>query len=328
MLQRREFVLAIGAAATAPAGALSPSEGSKKSYRIGLLHSESASAIPSRIQALRDGLRDFGYVEGRNLVIEFRWAEGDDRRLPVLAADLVRLNVDVIVTTATQPVLVAKQATVSIPIVFATVGDAVATGVVASLAHPGGNATGSTFFSPEIMAKRLELSKRVIPRLARAAVLLHPDSTLGTAVLSAMRPTASALGIEIQRFDARDAGELEATFAAMSREGMQAMVMLDHPRFIAHRKQIAELALARRIAAIGYDELAESGGLFGYGVNFSDLWRRVAYFVDRIFKGARPDQLPVEQATKFDFVVNARTARALGMLIPNSILVSADRVIE
>jgi len=328
MLQRRQFALALSAVAVAPARALSPAGGSKKSHRIGLLHLESASAIAPRIQALRDGLSDFGYVEGRNVVIEFRWAEGDDRRLPALAADLVRLNVDVIVTTATQSVLVAKQATTSIPIVFATVGDAVATGVVASLAHPGGNATGSTFFSPEIMAKRLELSKRVIPGLTRAGVLLTPDSDLGTVVLSAMRATANALGLEIQRFDVRDAGELETTFAAMTHQGMQALVMHDHPRFIAHRKQIAELALARRIAAIGYDELAESGGLFGYGVNFSDLWRRVAYFVDRIFKGAHPDQLPVEQATKFDFAVNARTARILGIVIPSSILISADRVFE
>jgi len=328
VFRRRQVVLALGAGAVAPATALPTSETSKKVYRIGLLHSESASAVASRIQALRAGLSDFGYLEGRNLVIEFRWAEGDDQRLPALAAELVRLNVDVIVTTATQPVLVAKRATASIPIVFANVGDAVATGVVASLAHPGGNATGSTFFSPEIMAKRLELSKRVIPGVARVAVLLNPDSSLGIAIMSAMGPTANALALEIRRFDARGLGELEDAFAAMGRQGMQAVIMHDHPRFIANRKQIAELAIGRRLAAIGYDELAESGGLFGYWVNFSDLWRRAAYFVDRIFKGARPDQLPVEQATKFDFTVNARTARTLGIIIPGSILVSADRVID
>jgi putative ABC transport system substrate-binding protein len=328
VIKRRHIVLTLGAGAVHPAKALSPLETSKSVFRIGLLHSESASGVAARIQALKEGLRDFGYLEGKNLVIEFRWAEGEDERLPSLAAELVRLKVDVIVTTATQPVLVAKQATASIPIVFANVGDAVATGVVASLAHPGGNATGSTFFSPEIMAKRLELSKRVIPGLARVAVLLNPDSTLGEAVMSAMGATATALALEIRRFDVRSPGELEVTFAEMSRRGMEAVIMHDHPRLITNRKRIAELAIRQRLAAIGYDELAESGGLFGYGVNFSELWRRAAYFVDRIFKGARPDDLPVEQAAKFDFAVNARTARTLGIVVPASILVSADRVIE
>ena len=328
VFRRRPILFALGALAAAPAVSLTPSGTSKKEYRIGLLHSESALAVPHRIQALKEGLREFGYVEGRNLAIEFRWAEGQDQRLPSLAAELVRLNVDVIVTTATQPTLVAKQATQSIPIVFANVGDAVATGVVESLAHPGGNATGSTFFSPEIMAKRLELSKRVIPGLGRVAVLLNPDSTLGTAVMSAMGPIANALSVEIRRFDARSPAELDEAVPAMSRQGMQAVIMHDHPRFIANRQRIATLAIGEHLAAIGYDELAESGGLFGYGVNFTDLWRRAAYFVDRIFKGARPDQLPVEQATRFDFAINARTARTLGISIPTSVLVSADRVLE
>jgi putative ABC transport system substrate-binding protein len=299
-----------------------------KPHVIGLLHSESLAAIPQRIAALRRGLGEFGYVEGRNAAIEFRWAEGHEDRLQALAAELVRLPVDVIVTTATEPVLAAKHATSTVPIVFATVGDAVATGVVSSLARPGGNATGSTFFNPELMAKRLELAKRALAHVERIGVLLNPDSPLNTPILEAMERTARSLQVALHRFDVSSADQLEDTFASMARQGVQAMVMHDHPRFIASRKIIAALSLRQSIAAVGYGELVDEGGLLGYGVDFTALWHRAAYFVDRIFRGARPEELPVEQATRFDLAINLKTARQLGLAIPASVIVGADRVIE
>lgn len=296
--------------------------------RIGLLHSESAQAIPERLEALRGGLRDLGYVEGRNLTIEYRWAEGSNQRLAGLASDLVRLGVEVIVTTATEAVLAAKRATSVVPIVFATVGDAVATGVVESLAHPGGNATGSTFFSPELMAKRLEIARRIVPALERVGVLLNPDSTLDDPILESMQRTAALLQLTVQRFDVRESGQLTGAFTDMVRQRMQAVVVHDHPRFIASRQAIAALSVRTSVPAIGYDELADAGGLVGYGANFTELWRRAAYFVDKILRGTRPNELPVEQASKFDFIVNLKTARQLGIRIPDSVLVMADRLIQ
>ena len=273
-------------------------------------------------------MAELGYVEGRNLVIEFRWAEGRDERLPELAADLVRLKVDVMVTTATAPVLAAKHATTTIPIVFTTVGDAVATGVVASLARPGGNATGSTFFSPELMAKRLELAKEAMPRITRVAVLVNPDSPLAVPILKAMEVTAKSEGVNVHRFDASNIGDLNDAFAAMAQQRIDAVIVHDHPRFIVNRKSIADLATRQRLPAMGHGEFAEAGGLIGYGVNFDQLFYRAAYFIDKIVKGTDPRDLPVEQTTKFEFIINMKTAKALDIKIPNSILVRADRVIE
>jgi putative ABC transport system substrate-binding protein len=328
VVTRRRFVLGLGAGALAPVLALSQPESSRRVYRIGLLHSESESLVAARLEALREGLRDFGYVEGKNIAIDFRWAEGKEERLPALASELVRLKVDVIVTTATEPVLAAKRATASIPIVFATVGDAVATGVVASLARPGGNATGSTFFSPELMAKRLELAKGVVPKIARVGVLLNPDTPLNGPIMEAMNATATSLGVMVLKFDARDPRDLDVAFGAMVQQRVDAVIMHDHPRFIANRRTIADLAVRQRLPAVGYGEFVEAGGLIGYGVNFSELWRRAAYFVDKIFKGAKPTDLPIEQATKFDLTINTKTAKQLGVAIPSSILVRADKVIE
>jgi putative ABC transport system substrate-binding protein len=322
------MVLALGAGALAPLASFSQEQPAKKVYRIGFLHSESASLLASRVEALRQGLRDRGYVEGKNIAIEFRWAEGRDERLPELAGELVRLNVDVIVTTATEPVLAAKRATATIPIVFATVGDAVATGVVASLARPGGNATGSTFFSPELMAKRLELAKEAMPHIARVAVLVNPDSPLTGPILQAMEVPAKFEKVTVFRFEAHGLSEVNDAFAAMVQRGIDAVIVGDHPRFIVNRRAIADLAARQRLPAIGYGEFAEAGGLIGYGVNFDELFRRAAYFVDKILKGTKPADLPVEQTTKFEFLVNMKTAKALDIKLPSSILVRADRVIS
>ena len=328
MITRRRIALAVGAAALAPLVSFPQQRPTKNTYRIGFLHSESAALIASRVGALRKGLAELGYVEGRNIVIEFRWAEGKDERLPELAAELVRLNVDVIVTTATGPVLAAKSATATIPIVFATVGDAVATGVVASLARPGGNATGSTFFSPELMAKRLELAKEARPQITRVAVLVNPDSPLTAAILKAMEVTAKSERVDLHRFDASSLGELNDAFAAMAQQRIDAVIVADHPRLIVNRRSIADLAKRQRLPAMGYGEFADAGGLIGYGVNFDELFYRAAYFVDKVFKGADPTNLPVEQTTRFELVINVKTAKALDINIPRSLLVRADRVIE
>ncbi len=328
MVTRRRLILALGATTLAPGTVCSQQLPAKRVYRIGFLYSESASAVPSRLEALRGGLRDLGYVEGRNIAIEFRWAEGKDERLPDLAAELVRLKVDVIVTTATEPVLAAKRATSTIPIIFATVGDAVATGIVTSLPRPGGNVTGSTFFSPELMAKRLELAKEIMPRITRVAVLVNPDSSLDGPIFQAMEATAKPENVNLRRFDARNLAELTDAFAAMAQQRMDAVIVHEHPRFIANRKAIVEFAARQRLPAIGYGEFAEAGALIGYGVNFDELFRRAAYFVDKILKGAQPGDLPVERATKFELLINTKTAKTLDIKIPQSILVRVDRVIE
>ena len=327
MTTRRQIVLALGASALTPFACFAQSQPSKVA-RIGFLGSESASSFASRIEALRAGLRELGYAEGRNIVIEPRWAEGKNERLPELAAELVGLKVDVIVTHATPPTLAAKRATMTIPIVVATVGDAVALGIVASLARPGGNVTGSTYFQPELMAKRIELLKNAIPRISQVAVLLNPDNPVDGPILQAMEVTARSLKVGLHRFDARGPDEFDGIFAAIAKQRMDAVVVHEDPRFVVSAKRIADLAAKQRLASIGFIELAEAGGLLAYGVNFFALYRRAAYFVDRILKGTKPADLPVEQASMFELVVNLKAAKALGIKIPNSILTRASKVIQ
>jgi putative tryptophan/tyrosine transport system substrate-binding protein len=276
---------------------------------------------------LQAGLRDLGYAEGRNLQIEFRFAEGDMERLPNLAVDLVGLNVDVIVTYATG-VFAAKHATRTIPIVMATAGDVVALGIVASLAHPGGNITGLTFFLPELMAKRLALLKEVVPSMTRAGVLLLRNNPSTGNVLEAMESTASALQVELQPAEVLGPGELESAFSAWDDKQVGGIVMIDHEQVLALANTIAVLTKKYGIPSIGPLELPARGGLMGYGVNFPDMFRRAATFVDKILKGAKPGDIPVEQATKFKFVLNPKAARALGLEISPQLLARADEVIE
>ena len=298
-------------------------------HRIGFLGPTSAAGIARRLDALRAGLRDFGYIEGKNLVIEFRWAEGKYDRLPELAAELVRLNVELIVTSSTPGVLAAKQATTAIPIVIAEQGDAVATGIVTSLARPGGNITGSNFFSPELQAKRLELLKEVLPQIKRIGFLANPDTTvMAQRAFKVMSVTAQSLKVELQAFDVRGPQEFESVFAEMAKRRVAAFNCQDEPMLTANAASVASIALRHRIAAIGSPEFAEAGGLMAYGVDRSAMYRRAAYFVDKILKGAKPGDIPIEQPTRFEFVVNMKTAKALGIKIPQSILVQAKKVIE
>lgn len=328
MNDRRKIVIALCAGAGAlalPLRAFAQQQG--KLWRIGLLGMTSIEGFPRQVEALRAGLRELGYVEGKNLVIEFRWAEGKYDRLPALAAELVGLNVDLIVTHTTAT-LVAKQASATIPIVMATDTDPVGSGLVASLARPGGNVTGSAYFYPELNAKRLELLKELYPRIRRVAVLLNSGSARYAPVLQAMEVAAASLKIELQQFGVRSPDEFENAFAAMSKRRVEAVAILEEPMVYSNVDALSRLAMKNRIPATGFVEVAETGGLIGYGVNFPVLWHRAAYFVDRILKGTKPADLPVEQPTNFEMVINMKTARALGVRIPLSLRVRADRVIE
>ena len=327
MNNRRKLVIALGASAlTAPFGSFAQQQG--KVWRIGLLSSENPSSYKTRIEALRAGLRDFGYEEGKNLVIEFRWAEGKIDRLPELAAELVRLNVDVLVTHAVAPTRAAKQATATIPIVMAVSADPVATGIVASLARPGGNITGSTYFSNELAAKRIELLKDALPRITQVAVLTDPDNPSSKMNLQAMGTTARSVKVMLHEFAVRGPHEFESAFAAMIKKRVGAVAVPELAMLLAHPKSIVDLATKHRLPLIGNTELADAGGAIGYGANLLELWRRAGFFVDKIVKGAKPGVIPVEQPTRIDLVINMKTAKALGIKFPQTFLQRAERLIE
>jgi ABC-type uncharacterized transport system substrate-binding protein len=325
--KRREFITLLGGAAAWPfvARAQQPD----RIARVGYLRLSATARIQLFDDAFREGLRDLGYVEGRNIRIEYRSSEGDEDRLFALAKELIALNVDVIVTYATG-VPAARHASSTIPIVMATYNDAVAVGLVASLAHPGGNVTGSTFFAPELMAKRIELLKEIVPSMSRAGVLLlRRDDTAATVkTVEVMVATAKALGMELHPIEVREPGEYADAFSAWSDRRIDALVVLDHAQFITNAEVITALAAQYRFPSIGPLELPTAGGLMGYGVNFAVMFRRAAAFVDKILKGAKPSEIPVEQATQFRSVINLKTAKALGLDMPTSLLLRADEVIE
>jgi putative ABC transport system substrate-binding protein len=328
MNKRRKLILALGARAYGPFASFAQ-QPPAKFYRIGFLGATSAAGMESRLEAFRAGMRDLGYVEGKNLMIEFRWAEGKYDRLPALAAELVRLNVELIVTGSTPGVRAAKQATTTIPIVIGAVGDALAASLVASLARPGGNVTGSTFFQPELAAKRIELLKEVKPQVAEVAFLMNLDNAGSTPPsLRPMEVTAKALKVGLQPFPVRESNDFDSAFAAMAKKRIDAVVINEDPMLVSNMKAIADLALKWRLLSAGSNEFPQAGGLLGYSPNVPELYRRAATFADKIFKGAKPADLPVEQPTRFEMVVNMKTAKALQLKIPNSILVRAEKVIE
>jgi putative tryptophan/tyrosine transport system substrate-binding protein len=276
-----------------------------------------------RVQGFRSGLRELGYVEGTNVIIEYRWADDKYERLPELAAELVRSNVDVIVTVGTPASLAAKRATATIPIVVASIGDPLR--VVASLARPGGNITGSGFFSPELFAKRIELLKELMPQLTRMATLFNPGAP---GDVKTMETTAQSLKVELQQFPVRAPSEFENAFERMEQGRLQAVNIDDDQMLTANIGAIAALATKRRLVSVGNKEFAQAGGLMGYGVVFPAIYRRAAVFVDKILKGAKPADIPFEQATKFEFILNLKAAKALGLDVPPIMLVRADEVIE
>ena len=325
MMKRREFITLLGGAAMSPLAAGGQQIG--RSYRIGFLGGADPVGYAAQIQALTFGLRDYGYVEGTNFAIEYRWAEGHYDRLPALAAELIDLKVGVIITQGTPAALAAKQATTMIPIVMAIVGNPVETGIVASFARPGGNITGSSFFWPELNAKRLELMKLLNPGLARAGVLVNPDNPGMASILSAMEETARASHVILQPMNVRLLDELEAAIGRAKGQ-IDALTVVDDGLFVANARHIAELAITNRLPSIGFREYCEAGGMVAYGVDFPHIWRRAAVFVDKILKGAKAADLPVEQATRFEFIINLKTAKVLGFDVPPVLSARADQVIE
>ena len=326
---RRDFLIAGGAGICLLAGPpASFAQASARIRRIGFLGTGNAAGMADWVGALLGGLRELGYVEGRNLSIEYRWADGRYERAPELAAELVRLNVEVLVTHGTPGTRAAKGATATIPIVMATAGDAILSGLVASLARPGGNITGSTFFNPELAAKRLELVGEALPRVTRVAALVNPGNPGMGAVRQAMEPTAKSLKLELQSIEVRAPADFEKAFKTMANRHVGAVVILEDGMINANLQAIAALAAGLRLPSIGMTELAQAGGLMAYGVNFSEMYRRAAVFVDKILRGAKPGDLPIERATKFETVLNQKAARAMGITFPRSVLVRADRMIE
>ena len=327
-IPRRQFLAATGAFLAAPR-TIPAQTPAATMPRIGFLGAANPTAWASRLDAFRAGLRDLGYVEGGNIVIEYRFAEGRYDRLPALAAELVQLKVDVIVTHAVPGALAAKQATANnpIPVVMTNVGDALGAGIVASLARPGGNITGDTFLVTELAAKRLEVLKDAVPRLRRVAVLANPDNALTGLSHQAMEVAAKGLNVVLLSFHARGPDDLEGAFAGMAKESVDAVTIIEDAVLIPSFGKIAELAVRRRLPSISFVEYADAGGLFGYGANYLALYRRAAFFVDKILKGARPADIPVERPTTFEFVINMKTARALGFTVSPATRSRADREI-
>jgi putative ABC transport system substrate-binding protein len=301
-----------------------------KVYRIGYLSTPTRESVARGVDAFLRRLRELGWVEGRNLVIEYRWAEGKVERLPELAADLVRLKVDVIVAPAGSAALAAKNATSSIPIVMIFPNDPVEMGLVASLSRPGGNITGTTFTtSSEIFGKQLQILKEAIPGVSRVAVLRNPVDPSFARQVGELEAAARSLNVRLQHLGAQGPEEFDGAFAAMARDRAQALLVIATSTFLVHRSRLAELAVKARLPTMNsFREQVEAGGLMAYAVNMADFVGHAAEYVDKILKGAKPGDLPVEQPTRFELVINLKTAKALGITIAQAVLLRADEVIE
>jgi putative tryptophan/tyrosine transport system substrate-binding protein len=321
--QRRRFLVAAGALLAAPLAGAQPAG---KAPKVAYLSASSAS----QVEAFRQGLRELGYVEGRNILIEYRWADGRFDRLPALAAELVRLGANVIVAANTPAALAAKNATRTIPIILVTSGDPVGSGLVASLARPGGNVTGLSLMPTlAIAGKQLELLKEAFPTLTHVAVLANPANPPTAGLLKEVELAARSLGLRLRVVQVRESKEFGDAFDTMKRERVAALMVIADPLVSVNRDRIVAFAATNRLPAIyPYRTFVDAGGLMSYGADVADLTRRAATYVDRILKGAKPAELPIEQPTKFELVVNLKTARAIGLTIPQSLMLRADRVLE
>jgi putative ABC transport system substrate-binding protein len=301
-----------------------------KVYRIGYIQAAVPNEMEHLTNALEEGLRELGYVDGRNIVYERRFASGKQERLPDLAAELVRLNVDIIVTGSNPAIAAVKQATAKIPVVMATSRDPVGSGFIASMARPGGNITGLTGDpTPEVQGKRVELLKEAVPSASRVALLWNPLPPGAETYRNVVENAARRLRVSLHSVEARGRNEFEGAFAAMARERVDGLVVLPDPMFYTARTQIVLLATKHRLPAVYHArEFVEIGGLMSYGVSLADQFRRAAFYVDKILKGAKPAELAVEQATRFELAINLKTAKALGLTIPRSTLMQADHIIE
>ena len=326
-MRRRELIFLLGGAAIAwPLTARAQQAG--KVYRIGFL-GDSPAVNPDLTEAFLQGLRDLGYAEGRNIAIEYRWAEGKPERMRELAEELVRLKVDVIITASSIYVEAAKRATSTIPIVFMAHADPVGTGHVTSLARPGGNITGFSVMLTEATVKLLELFKQAVPGLARVAVIFDPAAPSHGPILKAVEAAGPLMGLQVQPVAVHSATEFDSAFLAIVQGRADAVLVLTTPLFIAGAQRLAELSLTHKLPSVfGPKDGVEAGGLMSYWPNTVDSWRRGAIYVDKILKGAKPADLPVQQPTKFELVINLKTAKVLGLTIPPVILVRADEVIE
>jgi putative ABC transport system substrate-binding protein len=325
-MRRRDFITLLGGAAAA--WPLAARAQQAKGATIGLLGTGTPAAQSQWTAAFVQRMRELGWVEGRNLAIEYRWAEGRTERLAELANDLVRLKVDVVVTHNTPGPLAAKQATSTIPIVFATAGDPVGTGIVAGLARPGGNVTGLSSQTPDVAGKRIELLREVVPDLHRLAVLADTDNPFVKLDVSQLQQAGAKLGVEVATFEMRRGEDIAPAFEALKGRA-QAVYVPATPAAMVNRVRINTLALAAHVpTTLGVREYVEAGGLMSYGPNWPHTWARAADLVDKVLRGAKPGNIPVEQPTKFDFVINLTTAKALGLTVPDKLLALADEVIE
>ena len=302
---------------------------SAKIHRIGFLSPASPSSLAPRVEAFRQGLRELGYRENQNIIIEYRWGEGTDQRLTGLAAELARLNVGILMVHGVLAAQAARKASNRIPIVCFACGDVIGTGLVGSLARPDGNITGITVIAPEVSGKRLQLLREAVPGLIRVAVLWNSGNPVSIPELKETEMAARSLGLQIQSLGVANADGFQSAFSSMATARAEALIVLSDAMFFGRRKQIADLAATHRLPAISWTgEFARAGSLMGYGPDVYAIARRAAYYVDRILKGAKPADLPIEQPTKFEFVVNLKTARALGLTIPQSLMLRADDVIQ
>jgi putative ABC transport system substrate-binding protein len=327
-MKRREFITLLGGAAVAwPL--VAHAQQAAKIPRIGLLSPFSPANTAIWHKAFLRGLRDLGWVDGKNIAIEYRYAEGRNDHLPGLIADLARLKVDIIVTTVTSDTLAAKNAANAIPIVMVAAGDPVATGIVASLARPGGNITGLSQMATDLTGKRLELLKEIAPNISSMAVLLNPDNPISRLSGNEIDLPARKMKVEVHLLEVRSIGDLNKAFQQAAKARMDALAIMPDPVFVTNLKRIADFAIQNRLPSMFHlREFADVGGLMSYGVDRTDLFRRAAIFVDKLLKGASPANLPIEQPTKFELAINLKTANALGLTVPPSLLAIADKVIE
>lgn len=328
-MYKKMFILVM-AAALAVSVHLAEAQQAKKVWRIGFISQVSLKLNAHMYAGFLQGLRDLGYIEGKNIVIESRWAEGKADRLPVLAAELVSLKPDLIVSTGgTVTAIAVKKATTTIPVVFTAGGDLVKVGLIASLARPGGNLTGLSLLTTELSVKRLEILKETFPKLRRVAVLGNPGNPVSAIQLGEAQAAAKTLGLQLQIVEARDPKDFEPAFSAMTEKGAGALLVLSDAVLNAHRERIANFAMKSRLPAIyEFKESVEAGGLMSYGTNIVDVYRRVGKYVDKILKGAKPGELPVEQPLNFEFFINLKTAKQIGVTIPPNVLARADKVIK
>jgi putative tryptophan/tyrosine transport system substrate-binding protein len=328
-MRRREFITLIGGAAAWPLAARA--QQGERVRRVGVLHGYTTSdpEWQRRAAAFRRGLQKLGWAEGRNVAFEMRSADGHLERLPVLAAELVRMNVDVIITQGTEPTEAALKATRNIPIVMASIGDAVGAGIIASLARPGGNVTGLTLVATEQASKRLELLKDILPSLSRVAILWNANNASNRLQVKDIETGARLLGVQIQSVGVRDTSDIEKDLLAAAQSRAEALITMDDLLIQFNRARIIEIAMQQRLPVVSeFRPLTEAGALMSYGPSLVSMWLRTAVYVDKIFRGAKPADLPVEQPTRFELLLNLKTAKALGLTLPPSLLALADEVIE